>query len=97
MYMLGAHLVTTYSGKPYTQFVQERIWDRLNMSSTTFSPSRASQDGKLTQSWSQGRRRLPFWFSEESIELNAGARGVITNVEDMASDMLKTSKTLLTT
>jgi CubicO group peptidase (beta-lactamase class C family) len=72
MYMLGAHLISLYSGMPYTEFVKERIWDRLDMSSTTFSAANASKEGNLTQSWTAQGRRIPFWIPDEMIELNSG-------------------------
>lgn len=82
MYMTTSYVISKYAGMQYADFVKERIWDRLNMSSTTFSPITASKDGRLTQSWTKRGRRLPFWFTEDAIELNAGPGGVITNVED---------------
>ncbi|KAA1473747.1 hypothetical protein DENSPDRAFT_840231 [Dentipellis sp. KUC8613] len=48
--MLGAHLVSKYTGS-YTQFVQDRITDPLNMTSSTYSPGTAMRSGKLTRSW----------------------------------------------
>lgn len=53
------------------------------MTSTTFYASEASRDGQLTQSWTIGGRRIPYWFAEESVPLNAGAGGVISSVLDM--------------
>jgi CubicO group peptidase (beta-lactamase class C family) len=83
MYILGAHLISTYSGKRYTEFVKERIWDPLNMSYTTFSPTEACKDGLLTQSWTANGRRIPAWFPDDMVELIAGAGGIISNVVDM--------------
>ena len=83
MYIVGAHLISTYSGKPYTQFVKQRIWDRLDMSFTTWSLSDASKDDKLTQSWTTTGRRIPIWFSDEEVDFLAGAGGIISNVVDM--------------
>lgn len=82
MYMLGAHLVSTYSGTPYTQFIKERIFEPLEMTSTTFFESETS--GKLTQTWTKTGRRIPFWFSDdEVVRLKAGPGGIISSVEDM--------------
>ncbi|TFY81753.1 hypothetical protein EWM64_g2259 [Hericium alpestre] len=36
MYMLGAQLITTYTGS-YSRFVDERIWKLLNTTYTTYS------------------------------------------------------------
>lgn len=76
---------TSYSGKPYTEFVRERILDHLNMTSTTFSPSKAARSGRLAQAWIASGRRIPFWISDEIVELNAGPGGVISSVVDMVS------------
>jgi CubicO group peptidase (beta-lactamase class C family) len=38
-YSLVAHLVETFSGTPYKQYIQERIWDPLGMRSTAFAPT----------------------------------------------------------
>lgn len=84
-YVAGAHIISTYSGVPYTQFVKERIWNRLNVTSSTFSPDQAALSGKLTQIWTASGRRIPFWFAEESVELNAGPGGIISSVVDMVS------------
>lgn len=86
MYILGAHLISTYSGMPYADYIQERIWSPLNMSMTTFSPDKALQTGKRTESWSGSGRRIPFWFSDDMLALNAGAGGVISNVEDLVNN-----------
>ena len=83
--MAGAHIISTYSGQPYTKFVKERIWDRINMSSTTFSANEAARSGKLTQTWvgPGDGRRVPFWFTDDMIDLNAGPGGIISSVVDM--------------
>lgn len=91
MYMLGAHLISTYSGRPYTQFVKERIWDPLNMTSTTFSAKQAAHSGRLTHTWTSLGRRIPFWFPDEWIELNAGPGGIISSVVDLVSSSLRPS------
>ncbi|KAI0767194.1 beta-lactamase/transpeptidase-like protein [Fomes fomentarius] len=84
MYMVGAHIVAKLTNMPYPSFVESRIFSPLNMSSTTFSPSKAANTGKLTQSWTwRGPRRIPFWFPDEVAELFAGAGGVISNAVDM--------------
>lgn len=86
--MLGAHIISTYANMSYPAFVSTRIFDPINMTSTTYSPNRAAQSGNLTQSWSRDGRRIPFWFREDAIELNAGPGGVISNVEDLVSNVL---------
>lgn len=89
MYMVGAHILATLTGNPYTSFVQSRIFDPLNMSSSTYSLTAASaridQAGKsdLSETWTTFGRRIPFWFREEDVQLNAGYAGVISNVQDL--------------
>lgn len=85
MYMLGSYLVEKYSDMTYTQFVKERIFRPLNMKSTTYVPSEAANTGKTTQTWTGFGRRLPWWFTDDQVPLNAGAGGVISNALDMAS------------
>ena len=85
MYMTGAYIVTKYTNDSYTTFASNRIFKPLNMTSTTFSPNKAFASGKLTQMWTGFGRRIPFWFTEENVELNAGAGGVISSVADLVS------------
>lgn len=74
----------------YPKYIQERIWGPLNMSSTTFSPTKALLSGKRTESWTSFGWLIPFWFSEVLLDLIAGAGGVISNVEDMVGISLLT-------
>ena len=83
MYMLGAHLVSTYSGILYTDYVQERILSPLNMSSTTFSPDEAFETGRRSQSWTGPGRLIPFWMTDDMTDLAAGMGGLVSNVEDL--------------
>lgn len=97
MYILGSHIISTYSGRPYTQFARERIWEPLNMNSTTFSPVQAAKSGKRTQTWTADGRRIPFWFSDDDmVDLNAGPGGVISNVVDMVGSNLLLCIVMLT-
>lgn len=85
MFIMGAHIVAKYANTSYPAFVAERLFGPLNMSSTTFWPSEAHASGKLSQAWTRTGRRTPFWFTDEVVPLNAGAGGVISSAEDMAS------------
>lgn len=86
MYVVAAHIISTYTGS-YTRFVQERIFDPLNMTSSTFSLSKAVQSGKMTQSWGSmaNGRRIPHWMKDSVMDMIAGAGGIISNVVDMVS------------
>ena len=83
MYMASAHVVARLAGVPYTDFVQSRIIAPLGMNATTYSPSGAEKTGKLTQTWTRGVRRIPYWFPDEVAALFAGPGGAISNAEDM--------------
>ena len=83
--MLGSYIVTKYSGMTYMEFVKQRVWQPLNMTSTTFYEREAIADGKLTQFWTSQGRRIPFWVPDELVPLSAGPGGVISNVIDLVS------------
>ena len=87
MYVLGAHIISTYSGKPFTKFVKERIFDPLGMTSTTYSGKEAARSGNFSDSFTiyQNRvRRIPFWFEDESVsDFIAGAGGIISSTVDI--------------
>lgn len=85
MFILASRIITHYTGS-YTSFVKDRIFAPLNMSATTYSPSEAMASGKMTQAWTKHGRRIPPWFTDEMIELNAGPGGVISSVEDMVCE-----------
>ena len=93
MYTLGAHLIATYSGMPYPEFVSARIFKPLGMSSTTYSAKEASKNGLLTQAWTKFGRRIPFWASDDLVDVLAGPGGVISSVVDMVSAKSKSSLT----
>ncbi|KAJ3482357.1 hypothetical protein NLI96_g7039 [Meripilus lineatus] len=87
MYVLGAHIISTYSGKPFTQFVRERIFKPLKMTSTTYSGKEAKLTGNFSHAFTlheSNIRRIPFPFEDENIsEFIAGAGGIISNTGDM--------------
>nr|VWO96016.1 Alcohol dehydrogenase 1 [Ganoderma boninense] len=83
-YILGAYLIEHYANTTLAEFVSERIFTPLGMSSSTYIPSVAAASGKLTQSWHRNGRRIPFWFDEQIASFNGGAGGVISSVTDLA-------------
>lgn len=85
MYTTAAHIVSIYSGLPYTTFVSERIFKPLGMQSTTFTPSEAVRSGKMSQAWTLTGRRIPQWFDDEVAGVIAGAGGVISSAADIVS------------
>lgn len=84
MYMFASQIVTTYSGMKFQDFVKERIFDPLNMTSTTYSVAVANASGLLSQSWAFNGRRIPISIGNPSSEdLIAGAGGILSNALDM--------------
>ena len=89
MYVAASHIIAVYSAQPFRDFVKERIFDPLNMTSTTYSGDEAAARGLLSQSWSSQGRRLPYWFAGEAMSyFIAGAGGVLSNAVDMVSSEL---------
>ncbi|KIJ11027.1 hypothetical protein PAXINDRAFT_177403 [Paxillus involutus ATCC 200175] len=84
MFMVGAHIITTYTDQPYTSFVEERIFSPLGMTSSTFSPNKAEASGKFTRGWAKDGRRIPEWFTEDTAFLKAGPGGIISTAIDMS-------------
>jgi CubicO group peptidase (beta-lactamase class C family) len=83
MYIAGSYVVSKLSGMPYRDFVENRIMLPLNMSSSTMHPDRVSENEKFSQTWTAARRRIPFFITEHTADLIAGAGGVISTAEDM--------------
>jgi len=54
------------------------------MKSSTFSASAAQGSGNLSQSWTAHSQRIPFWYTDSSVDMLAGAGGVISNVVDLS-------------
>lgn len=67
----------------YEDFVYERIFLPLGMSSTTYSHAEAIATGRLSHSWSASGRRIPMWLGNEATTAWAGPAGVISDVVDM--------------
>lgn len=84
MFILGSHIVETYAKTLYTTFVKERIFVPLNMSSSTYFTTEVSEDDHISEAFTQGRRRIPYWFGDlDAATLIAGAGGIISNTVDM--------------
>lgn len=93
MYVLGAHIISTFSGKPFTAFVKERIFVPLGMTSTTYSGKEAARSGHFSHAFSAHEdttRRIPFSFEDESVsEFIAGPGGIISSTVDIVGYLLK--------
>jgi CubicO group peptidase (beta-lactamase class C family) len=84
MYMVGAYVVSTLTGMRFTDFVNNRIFKPLGMSSSTYSIDKALQTGRFTETWTSFGRLIPPWIQEEYVDLVAGTAGIISCVEDLA-------------
>ncbi|KAJ6571163.1 beta-lactamase/transpeptidase-like protein, partial [Mycena capillaripes] len=83
MYIVGSYVVSKLSGMAYRDFVENRIMLPLNMSSSTMHPDRVYENDKFSQTWTPTKRRIPFFMTEHTADLIAGAGGVISTAEDM--------------
>ena len=88
MYVLATHIISLYSGMSYIDFITERIFAPLNMTSTTFSELEALETGLLSHAFNAEGRRVPFWFSDSIKDLTSGPGGIISNAHDMVSKRL---------
>ena len=83
MYIVGSHIIATYAGKPFTEFVQERILTPLNMTSAFYFASRVPSELNISQSFT-AQRRTPLWSTDDRLaEFIAGPGGLLTNPVDM--------------
>ena len=86
MFILAAHILELYSSKTVAEFVEDRIFVPLNMTSSTYSHTKAACTRNLSQTWSRDGRRIPYWFADESsVNMISGAGGIISDASDMAS------------
>ncbi len=84
MFSTGAYIVKKYSStNDYPAFINDRIFTPLGMKSSTFSANAAQGSGNLSQSWTAHSQRIPFWYTDFSVDMIAGAGGVISNVVDL--------------
>jgi CubicO group peptidase (beta-lactamase class C family) len=82
MYIAATAVVQKYAGMPYPEFVTQRIFKPLNMTTTTYFSAHVRKLGLLSQSFGEGSRRIPYWFDGRE-DLIAGAGGVLSSAEDM--------------
>ena len=85
MYFFGSHIISTYSGKPFQDFVKERIFEPLNMTTSTYAYAEANATGLMSQAWAYVGRRIPTTPYEDPVTANliAGAGGLISSAVDM--------------
>ncbi|KAJ7873502.1 beta-lactamase/transpeptidase-like protein [Mycena olivaceomarginata] len=83
MFVTGSYVVAKLSGMAYRDFVEKHIMLPLNMSSSTMHPDRVSKSDRFSQTWTPSGRRIPFFATEQTVDLIAGAGGVISTAEDL--------------
>jgi CubicO group peptidase (beta-lactamase class C family) len=76
-------IIERFSLEPFEAFVTSRIFDPLNMNSTTYSPEVAQSTGMHSHTFDPDGRRVPNLFTEDDYQLIAGAGGVISSTVDM--------------
>ena len=81
--MTTAYIVEKYSGMSFPDFVQKRIFDKLGMHFSTYSANKAEATGHLSHVWSNNGRRIPYWITDDTLHINPGPGGVISNVIDL--------------
>ncbi|KAI0296713.1 beta-lactamase/transpeptidase-like protein [Russula brevipes] len=84
MYIVGANIISKLSGMGYADFVKERIFKPLGMSSSTYSIDAAIKTGRFTNTWTTFGRLIPPWIREDFADLIAGPGGVISSAKDLA-------------
>ena len=89
MYTVGAYVVSTLSGMPYADFVNNRIFNPLKMSSSTYSINTAISTGKFTGTWTSFGRLIPPWLKEEYIDMTGGPADLISSAEDLARHVIR--------
>ena len=88
MYAVGAYIVSTLTGMRFVDFVNNRIFKPLGMSSTTYSIDEALQTGRFSETWTSFGRLIPPWIQEEYVDLVAGTAGIISCVDDLARHVI---------
>ncbi|KZV70801.1 beta-lactamase/transpeptidase-like protein [Peniophora sp. CONT] len=83
MFMVGQHIIDTYSGTSMERYLHDRIFAPLN-TTFTFSPAQALESGRATQTWSKDGRALPWCFTEADYKVAAGPAGLIADVKGLS-------------
>jgi CubicO group peptidase (beta-lactamase class C family) len=89
--MLAQVLIERFSNQTLPEFIGERIFKPLNMTSTSYSLSAALASGRASQAFDAAYRRIPLGLPDIDQALIAGAGGILST----APDMLKWAKLLL--
>jgi len=95
MYETLSYLPTLLLNQSLPDFVQSNFFDRLNMSSATYSVEKAESSGNLAQGFvydmsdialglpGQKKPTIPFLLDQEGQEIWQGAAGVLSSARDL--------------
>lgn len=97
MYMTAALIVERISGKPYIEFVQEKIFEPLGLHSTTYNGTSAELSGHLAtgfalfktnvsngEGWTKSiHHDMPLFITPDIRPVLAGAGGVLSSSKDI--------------
>jgi CubicO group peptidase (beta-lactamase class C family) len=81
---VAAYLINIYSGRKVSEFVGDRIFKFLNMTSSTYKYGDALASGHLSDAFDDIGRRVPNPLGEHA-EMWSGPGGVISNVVDLGN------------
>src|SRR5260370_29996546 len=88
MYMAAGYLVGQIAGQSWEDFVQQRIFDRLGMSSSLFSTSAAQETTDFSFPYKEEKdevKKIPFYEGQWSV---APAGAIVSNIADMTEWVL---------
>jgi CubicO group peptidase (beta-lactamase class C family) len=99
MYITATHLVSVLTGRPYSVFLRERIFDPLGLprGTATVSPLEAEKSGNLSNSWyvkGNDTFRTPFWIKSSSAKLIEGAGGIIIDARGLVRSSSSVGSTI---
>lgn len=97
MYSTAAYIVEKHTGLRYPEFAKHRIFKPLGLSSATFDLIQAFESGQLAEGfivseknvtggkgWQKHKYRpIPYWNDVSTIDMDAGASGVIASANDL--------------
>jgi CubicO group peptidase (beta-lactamase class C family) len=83
-YIVAAYLINIYSGRKVSEFVGDRIFKFLNMTSSTYNYGDALTSGHLSDAFDGIGRRVPNPLGEHA-EMWSGPGGVMSNVVDLGN------------
>lgn len=89
--MLAQVLIEHFSNQTLPEFITQRIFKPLNMSSTSYSLSAALASGRASQAFDTAHRRIPLGLPDIDQALIAGPAGILST----APDVLKWARLLL--